>query len=473
MKNAIITLLSFFILSVCFAVIFWVFQCAMWFLLLIFIAFYIVGEFVKLLKIKRYEFEANDKIMIFLASIGIFITLITPYVKPSIKEQFNRLYFPENSIDFSEKIITPITSNAVHYKLIFAFDNSKEGFSDNVLSVPLKDEYDKYRKKIRVFFDKDFTDIEFSELLPPKNKNITFGKLLKAKLASDLIEREDTFAEFIIMKIGNPVILYDTVFLIADEKNIKIEIERLLKTENTDDWTDFVSFLDKLKIKIGDNKKKNENELSDCVVFIYSDFFHDVKGTETDEHIEIIKERLKNDLPNKTIVQICFIDGHLNKKNRGGKYILESIPTSNFEKHFFVDKNNKDKEVPTRIVKTEYQPWYYLNNEKKAVDTEYKLLFDKKGYSIRLLDSIKGFFINEEEIKYNIWKTFNFNKTIVLEYQGIALKEEVVLFEISHNKIHYLLPFKFYQESGLGKNIPLIIVIFFGLFIGIWGIWKK
>ena len=468
-EKAFITLLILLVLSSILAGIFWFCQNVMCFLILVSIISFIIGGLIKLFVTGVNKLDANNILMIVLAFIGLFLSCIIPIAEPSIKEQFDRLYFPKDSINISNDIIKPITSNSIQHKLIFAFDNSKEGFNNIVSDNYLKEEYNKYREEIM-----DFCGILSTELLPSTNTTrLTYGKLMKARLAFDLIQMKDSSAEFIIMKIGDPKFSYDkNQFLFANDKFIKEEIKRLLNTDNQEEWTDFESFLDKLEIKIKDNAKKRENTLSDYAVYVYSDFYHDIYGEETDEQINILKQRLKSDLFT-TVVHICFIDGHLEHKNTGGKYLLDHIPTSWYERHFFINKINVNEIIPTRLAKTSKIFWFYSKNNEVDIDIEYKLLFNHNDYKICLLDSINGYSINEKSMKHNVWESFNFNKSIILRYKGNVPKEGcIVNFEISHNKIHYLLPFQFYQEWDYG-NIPLIIAILFGFILGIWGIKKK
>jgi hypothetical protein len=173
------------------------FQIVMWFLILIFIIGYFIGELMKLIRIKKIKFDINDKVMLTLCIISILCAIIIPYSEPSIKEQFDRLYFPKDSVNFNTEFIKPINSSSTSPKFIFAFDNSGEGLCDTI-SENLKDKYTMYCSDIRAFCGEKLSEKEKRKL--NKVKCITYGELLKARLCFDLSKKNTYKGSFRVIK---------------------------------------------------------------------------------------------------------------------------------------------------------------------------------------------------------------------------------------------------------------------------------
>ena len=416
---------------------------------------------------KKFMAIRNGIAVAFFALGGLLVSVFSwPFKEPLIKEQLSRLYYPKDSININKEIINPLISNAEPPKLIFAFDNSGEGLEDYFDDRKLIEEYEKYCLRILEFFSSELT----SGIISNESKKYTYSNYLKARLCFDLIQKLGQKGEFRITKIGdptNPTLEDKANFLLFNESNIQSEIIRLYKIKGNEKHTDF----GKLKAIAQDYFSEKNTALSKYALYIYSDFHHDIEGVESKDDID----RIKTDKINfyKNIVLNCFIDNH-QRKRRGGEKILDSLPNSNYEKHFPLDIVDIETKVPVRIVETENQFWFYKRDFKKNIETEMRLLFNREENSICLVDNkIEGLSINGEALKNGIFKHFNYDTLISLIYKGKDIPKEAT-FEIVHNNIHYFVRFLFFEEwNRVWKILLPIIAFLIGIIIGIWGIFDK
>ncbi len=455
-----------FILSIIFLIVFLKLQSAIWLLMSALLFGYFIAELIKELK-KENEFEANDLVMFILTFLIPIIITFIPLTEPPIKKRLNRLYFPKDSVDFEKEFIIYSSLNSNPPKLIFAFDNSGSGLTDILTEKSLKEKYEKYCIDVERFFSNG-SESEI-KLIQKTSTKKTFGNLLKIRLCFDLIKRVNDTAEFIVLKIGDDNIPYsygDNGYSMISKDKIQDEIVKILKTGNNEIHTSF----DKLNYRLREYTKKTDKILSEYALYIYSDFYYDYEGREEkDEEVQIIKDT-KRDLLHK-VVQNCFIDNH-KRDNRGGKFILDSLPAYPYEKHFLIDKINEESKVPVRIVETDNLSWYYSKDDKMKIVTSFRIIFNKGIKSICSLNNTEKddyFFINDEQFDYQELKTLRYEDTsIPLKYIGENVPKKTV-FEIEHNDIHYFVHFKFIEEwdASLQYWLPISAFII-GFLIGIY-----
>ena len=433
----------------------------------------------------------NDAIMLGLTFLSLIISVIISFSYYPYIPQLNRLYFPKDSVDFKNEFFSNI-NHAPSPKLIFAFDNSGDALNDEIDS-SLKVEYDDYSRSVIEFLGMKFSASEINSII--KKEKITYGDILKMRACFDLTKISKKNGQFVILKIGENNNSYDqrmiglgkksyeqtTEFKTIDNGIIQDEIFKILNTKNDEINTGFDSFiLDLVALFHVNNIKSNRtNEsLSECAVYVYSDFYHDYdKLVETKKDIAKITKDKKDLL--RGVVQNYFIDRHPpRRKARLGMSILnENLggKISDEETYFIIDSINKSTIVPIRVIKAKTQYWFYSDKQNEEISTEFRFVFDhNEKYCIRLVDDVKGLSIDGEEmepIKEKCCDFINDNKnSFSLNYSGEKpTQEQKVRFEVIHNDIHYYVDCKFYKEwDRIYKWILPLIIGLLGLLLGLW-----
>ena len=448
--------------------IFFKFQSVIFLILAVFIIGYVIGEMIKYRK-EENNLDWNDGLMLILALlIGICPTIIStlsPPLSPPFPDQLNRLYFPKDSINFEKEIITE-TTNTNFLKFIFAFDNSGEGLVETI-NPNLQKQFDDYCNEIESSKVLSWAEEEKKKIWEFRTKNI-YGNLLKARLCFDLIQNVNNTSEFIILKIGDPNNEFKDNFKPLDEIEIKKAIKNVIETKNRENHTNFNVFNKELEI-IKNDCKENEQ----IILYTYSDFYHDCQGKVTASDIETIQE--KKSKINQGIVHNCFIDNHKYKKTRGGKYILKPEPDFQYEQFFYFDSIENNVKVPIRRV-SKKQLWFYSQKDDEDISTEFRLIFPNSIKYIRSYNTTneadknwKKFYINGNIIQNaKALKYYGYNETvIILGYGGKKTPDEEILFEITHNEIHYFISFDLIEEwpKYLRYLLPILAFIL-GLLIG-------
>ena len=452
---------------------------------------YFVAELIKSIKDVN-KIGTNDVVMFVLTIlISSFPTLISMNNPPFVS-QLNRLYSPKDSVVFKNEIFIDSASSP---KMIFAFDNSGDALNDKI-DTSLNDKYKEYCRDVFDFLGGKIVEKEKEQILgKPK---ITYGDFLKMRACFDLTKISEKKGQFIILRIGEDKRKYNDRmkklgrkyyeqmerFENIDKGILQDEILKIFKTLNDEIDTRFDTFIAELEtlffkngITPEENKENKENgKLSECVVYIYSDFYHDYdKSEETKKEIEKIINEKKKLLVG--IVQNCFIDQHHRNKSRLGMSILEEYlnTTSDEETYFFIDSINKATIVPIRIVEAKNQYWFYSDKHDTEISTYFRIVFDDNDkYCIRLVNDVKGLSIDGVEMKLKeerCCESKNDNKnSFVLKYYGKKPVQNP-RFEIMHDDIHYFVDCKFIEEWD--RNFKWIIPLILGLIgFGI-GSWKN
>jgi hypothetical protein len=464
--NSVISGFIAFVLSVIFLIISVELEIAFCLLLSSGLLGYSIAKMIK----KNDNLNLNDGLMVLITILFFVVSTVIQLGEGPKKNQFNRFYFEKNSINFEKEIKN---SNNNFRKLIFAFDNSGGGLKERINKSSQK-QYENY-----------CNEIESTQLFPWANDekekiwqfraNNTYGNFLKARLCFDLIQHANDTNEFIVLKIGDPNSdnwKDDGGFKLLEKKNIKKAIQKIIQTKNDESHTNFHTFNNELR-----SKKNSINDPKSITLYTYSDFFHDCKGRESKDELEIIKNEKR--AITKDIVHNCFIDNHPSK--RGGEYVLDSNPDFIGEKFFFLDSIKEDEKIPYRVLPSKNEYWFYSQKDNEDINTSFLLIFHQTKKSIcshntinTKVKDIKIFSINGEEIAMGTIKDLGYKDTITLQYEGKNPPNEKVLYEIIHNNIHYLVCFDIIKECDRWiKYVLFIAALLIGFVLGLGRWWKK